>query len=242
MVSLPDLAVRITRELTARQCAELVRLLRAECTMDAVRGPLERRFPASSWIAELRQVDYGPGVVADVIEASGAARQDERSAQHVDFVWTGPETSHVSAQSTEGVFLDLIAAACHRLILVTYAAREVELVLDALEAASQRDVDIIVVCETQLHGRPFNADTVARLSSIPRLQAFAWTNRPGNSSMHAKIVAADGRAVLVTSANLTESALLRNIEAGILVTGGSLPGRIDAHFRQLVSTGSFERV
>ena len=48
---------------------------------------------------------------------------------------------------------------------------------------------------------------------------------------------ADEATVLVSSANLTEYALNLNMELGLLIRGGDLPGRVVGHLRRLVREG-----
>ena len=48
---------------------------------------------------------------------------------------------------------------------------------------------------------------------------------------------ADRRALLVSSANLTAYALTLNMELGLLVRGGDLPGRVAGHFDRLIEAG-----
>lgn len=55
--------------------------------------------------------------------------------------------------------------------------------------------------------------------------------------MHAKIAVADRRALLVTSANLTQSGVGTNLEAGLLVRGGSAPRRAAEHITALIADG-----
>ena len=45
--------------------------------------------------------------------------------------------------------------------------------------------------------------------------------------MHVKAAVADSRVAFLTSANMTEAALERNIELGVLIRGGNLPASID---------------
>ena len=52
--------------------------------------------------------------------------------------------------------------------------------------------------------------------------------------LHAKAVVADDEAVFVTSANLTEAALDRNIEVGLLVRDRALAASGSSHFRGLI--------
>ena len=55
--------------------------------------------------------------------------------------------------------------------------------------------------------------------------------------LHAKGVVTDDEAVFVTSANLTEAALDRNIEVGLLVRDSALAATLSSHFRGLIERG-----
>ncbi len=52
--------------------------------------------------------------------------------------------------------------------------------------------------------------------------------------MHVKAAVADGHRLLLTSANLTEYAFTTNMELGLMVTGGVLPGQVEMHFDRMV--------
>lgn len=60
--------------------------------------------------------------------------------------------------------------------------------------------------------------------------------------MHAKLVVADRRVLLVSSANLTQSGVDRNIEAGLLVRGGTAPQRAAEHIAELQARGVLARL
>jgi phosphatidylserine/phosphatidylglycerophosphate/cardiolipin synthase-like enzyme len=55
--------------------------------------------------------------------------------------------------------------------------------------------------------------------------------------LHAKAVVVDDELVFVTSANLTEAALDRNIELGLLVRDRPLAASVSTHFRALIERG-----
>ena len=59
--------------------------------------------------------------------------------------------------------------------------------------------------------------------------------KPG--SLHVKCAAADGQRLFVSSANLTEYAFSLNMELGLLISGGSLPSQVEAHFDRMIQTG-----
>jgi phosphatidylserine/phosphatidylglycerophosphate/cardiolipin synthase-like enzyme len=52
--------------------------------------------------------------------------------------------------------------------------------------------------------------------------------------LHAKAIVVDDEVVFVTSANLTEAALDRNIELGFLVRDHALAASVSTHFRTLI--------
>jgi phosphatidylserine/phosphatidylglycerophosphate/cardiolipin synthase-like enzyme len=55
--------------------------------------------------------------------------------------------------------------------------------------------------------------------------------------LHAKGVVTDDGVVFVTSANLTDAALDRNIEVGLLVRDRALAASVSSHFRGLIDRG-----
>jgi len=55
--------------------------------------------------------------------------------------------------------------------------------------------------------------------------------------LHAKAVVADEETVFVMSANLTEAAFERNIEAGLLLRDRALAGSMATHIRGLIDGG-----
>jgi phosphatidylserine/phosphatidylglycerophosphate/cardiolipin synthase-like enzyme len=55
--------------------------------------------------------------------------------------------------------------------------------------------------------------------------------------LHAKAIVIDDEVALVTSANLTEAALDRNIELGLLVRDRALAASVSTHFRTLIDRG-----
>jgi phosphatidylserine/phosphatidylglycerophosphate/cardiolipin synthase-like enzyme len=66
--------------------------------------------------------------------------------------------------------------------------------------------------------------------------------RPADAKLHAKLALADATTLLVTSANFTTSGLERNLEAGLLVKGGSAPKRAAEHLKALVQSGHLTRI
>lgn len=60
--------------------------------------------------------------------------------------------------------------------------------------------------------------------------------------VHAKVAVADGKAAFLTSANLTGHALEKNMEAGVVISGGNLPSGLRAHLHALVETQVIRKI
>jgi phosphatidylserine/phosphatidylglycerophosphate/cardiolipin synthase-like enzyme len=75
---------------------------------------------------------------------------------------------------------------------------------------------------------------------------YVWTDRPHpftNGRVHAKVAVADSAIAFLTSAiafltsaNLTGHALEKNMEAGVLLTGGHVPLSLRDHLHALIET------
>ena len=60
--------------------------------------------------------------------------------------------------------------------------------------------------------------------------------------MHVKAAVADSRVAFLTSANLTEAALERNMELGVLIRGGGLAAAIERLVDTLVESGELKMI
>jgi len=60
--------------------------------------------------------------------------------------------------------------------------------------------------------------------------------------MHAKALLVDGSVAFVTSANLTEYGIDRNLELGLVVRSGDIPRTLREHVERLIDEGELKRV
>jgi phosphatidylserine/phosphatidylglycerophosphate/cardiolipin synthase-like enzyme len=67
-------------------------------------------------------------------------------------------------------------------------------------------------------------------------------NPAARASLHAKCVVVDRRVALVTSANFTEAAQERNLEAGVVVRSARFAARLADHFDGLADAGLLRRL
>jgi len=180
-------------------------------------------------------------VLAGMLMASRAATDRVLRDQSTEFVWTGPTTRFVATRRTEQVMLDLIKNAENDLFMVSFVAYDVEPIMNGLRSAVQRGVEVSILLEAaEDEGGTVNHDGIAMMrDKIPSVTLYAWKNQATDfegGRVHAKIAVADGKAAFLTSANLTGYAMQKNIEAGLLVSGGMLPHQIMSHLRALIDT------
>jgi phosphatidylserine/phosphatidylglycerophosphate/cardiolipin synthase-like enzyme len=165
----------------------------------------------------------------------------------VETVWSGPASHHVPVRATASVLADLVREARHELLLMTYSARPHPPLTEALRAAVGRSVAVSVVVETlQGAGSALAGDEPYQaFTGISGIDLWHWpTDRraePG-AKMHAKLAVADRRVLLITSANLTQSGVSKNIEAGLLIRGGAAPRRAAEHVDALRASGDLIRL
>lgn len=119
-------------------------------------------------------------------------------------------------------------------MLMTYSAKPHEGLRAALAAAIARGVTATVVVET-LSGAGSaltGGEPAAAFAGVAGLKVWHWPpdqRHEHGAKMHAKIAVADRSVLLVSSANLTQSGVAKNIEAGLLVRGGTSPRRVADH-------------
>lgn len=231
------LADRVRGSASAERDGRLHQLL----TTPAARAALDRL------IAAWRQTEISGDVLAGVLVGAAFARQKAQRESSVELVWTGPTTPFVATRRTEQVLLDLIHRAQSDIFLVSFVAYDVSSVVDELNAAASRGIDVSILLETSVsQGGSLSVDPVATMRRyVPTAALYVWTDRPApftEGKVHAKVAVADGLIAFLTSANLTGHALEKNMEAGVVISGGPVPTGLSAHLRALVEMNVIRRV
>jgi phosphatidylserine/phosphatidylglycerophosphate/cardiolipin synthase-like enzyme len=205
-----------------------------------------RAMPSSGPVLDaLEAVDRTAGLAYLSGLAEGYAQRAEEVT--IQTVWSGPGSHSVPVRATAAVLADVIGEARAELLLMTYSARPHQPVIDAVRAAIARGVTVRVVVETlQGAGSALNGEEpYLAFTGIDGIELWHWPSakrsQPG-AKMHAKLAVADRRVLLVTSANLTQSGVAKNIEAGVLVRGGAAPQRAAEHIDALRASGDLARL
>lgn len=168
-----------------------------------------------------------------------------------DLVWTGPEVAGVHARDTRRVVEELLGFAERSVWACSYAYFEgkkaFELLAKRMDAKPELDVKLLLNIQRGRKDTSLADDVVRRFAD-----RFWKTDWPGKARpkvyydprslesdgpigvLHAKAIVADDEAVFITSANLTEAAMDRNIELGLLVRDRALAASVTSHFRALI--------
>jgi phosphatidylserine/phosphatidylglycerophosphate/cardiolipin synthase-like enzyme len=171
----------------------------------------------------------------------GAIETDPRAGV-LDVVWTGPTSRVATSRLTSAVVVDLIDQAQTDVLLVGYAVHTEPSVATALEQAQGRGIDITLLLERDVDNPAFSGAGGAFPGLVATRLCWPASARTAGASLHAKVLAVDGTAALVGSANVTGAALERNLECGLLVRGGPAPAAIREHVRNLRSLGILKRI
>jgi phosphatidylserine/phosphatidylglycerophosphate/cardiolipin synthase-like enzyme len=190
---------------------------------------------AAAW----QNTKIGSDELALMLIAASHVYAKATSEQSTELVWTGPTTPFVSARRTEQAILQVINSAEQSLFITSFVAYDVSTIVKALNDAVERGVSINMLLESsQDYGGSINIDVIGKMRGlVPRAQLYAWCDKTGDFAdgrVHAKVAVADGRDCFITSANLTGHAMEKNMEAGVLVSGGQIPKLLDQHLQSLV--------
>ena len=201
--------------------------------------------------AWLKHAAIKPAELAAALRSASHTARLSEHRQSVELVWSGPSTGLVPVRHTEQVLCEVIELAGKRLFLVSFVAYEIASVISALNKAVERKVHVDILLESSTAcGGTVTTDSIKTMrKAVPGADLFIWSTdtdqpgpRPANASVHAKSIVADAKVAFITSANLSSSAMERNMELGVLVRGGSLPDSLHRHLDALVATGVVKRV
>ncbi|WP_314442244.1 DISARM system phospholipase D-like protein DrmC [Massilia timonae] len=226
--------------------AVAARVRRTDASKAATALPSMVGTPAASTVVEKLAVAWqntkvGSDELASMLIAASHAYAKAASEQSIELVWTGPTTPFVSARRTEQALLQIINSAEQMLFITSFVAYDVSTIVKALNVAKARGVSITMLLESsQNHGGSINIDVIGKMRDlVPGAKIYAWRNKTGefaDGRVHAKVAVADSRFCFMTSANLTGYAMERNMEAGVLISGGRIPKLLADHLGLLVST------
>jgi len=187
-------------------------------------------------------------------------RGEERMARVAQLVWSGPSEGHEPTRDTRLVLADLFAKAERHVLVSTFVIYDGKTVFAPLAAQMTERSDLVVDFFVNLASKTGEdadeeGDVVGYVETfrrsqwpegvrLPNLFYEPETRKLGHQRMtlHAKAVVVDDRWAFVTSANFTEAAQVRNIEAGVLLDHRGLASALAGRFRALREAGRMRRM
>jgi cardiolipin synthase A/B len=162
--------------------------------------------------------------------------------QTIELAWTGPRTGVVPARRIDQALYELVSGSESHLLVISYAVFNVPKLVEAMNGAVARGVDIVLVLEFEgAEGEQAYDPLVALTGLHESIRVYHWPFpkrpliAPGRRGfIHVKAAVADRNVALISSANLTSYGLDANMELGVLVRGAAVPQRITQHFEQLI--------
>lgn len=189
--------------------------------------------------------------------AVSQSKQDQ-----VDLVWTGPEVLGTESRDTGIVVRELFSTAQHSVLISSFAIDQGKKGHELFRPLANRmdanpDLQVRMFLNVKRRYQDTTPESVL-------LRQFAETFRrfwPGqrlpevfhdprtmlmtaesNACLHAKCVVVDEERLLITSANFTEAAHERNIEAGLLMRDCIVAKAIRSQFEMLVARKLIKRI
>ena len=201
----------------------------------------------NQFVLAWKNTNVGSDEVASMLIAASHVYAKATSEQSTELVWTGPTTPFVSARRTEQALLQIINSAEQSLFITSFVAYDVSTIVKALNAANGRNVAISMLLElSQERGGSITFDAIGKMKNlVPGANLYAWhdkTEKFLDGRVHAKVVVADEDMCFITSANLTGHAMEKNIEAGVLISGGQIPKLMSRHLNSLVNTNLISKI
>lgn len=171
-----------------------------------------------------------------------------------DLVWSGPEISGLHARDTRRVYEELVSSAKRSLWASTYAFFDGPKAFghlgNAMDSTPDLDVTILLNIQRSWGDSTESGELVRRFADKFWVDDWPGVRRPKifydprsldigkpGGVLHSKAMISDDETLFVTSANLTEAALDRNIEVGVLLRDRTLALNLSSHFQSLIDKG-----
>ena len=184
-------------------------------------------------------------------------------ADRVELVWSGTEVMAGGSRNTAVVVQELFREARENVLIASYAldtGSKAEALFGPLAKRMDAEPGLHVRLFVNVH-RKYRDETAESILLRDFSETFRHDIWPGErlpevfydprslategtvrACLHAKCIVIDEDRALVTSANFTEAAHERNIEAGTVITDTIIARALKAQFDTLVDHGALKRV
>lgn len=174
-----------------------------------------------------------------------------------DLVISGPEVPGVPTADTGATIQTLIETAQNEVVVVGYAVyngkRLFKRLAERMEEMPSLRVIFCLDIPRKLTDTSLSSEIIRRFTKEFVVKHWPGTKLPElyydpralsanaqeRASLHAKCIIVDRHVAVVTSANFTEAAQKKNIEAGVLIRYEPFVSRLSCYFEALRNSGQF---
>jgi len=220
--------------------------------------------PVTAALIAAEQDGFAPHHLARMIEMVAFERaRTQQEADKIELVWSGLEIFGARSRDTRYVVREMFGRAKNHLLLSSYVVEPKEKAKQLFEPLAARmdthpDLRVQFYLNVPRAYRDDRPDSEVLREFSEKFRENVW---PGGrlpevfhdprslqiggqvkACLHAKCLVVDHCETLITSANFTEAAQDRNIEAGTLVRDRVLADRLIFQFESLRERGLFQRI
>ena len=224
-----------------------------------VLGPANQTL-AGVFLQDLLRTGWSLEQIATLCEQVAYSREVTGAPESLfELVLSGPQVDGVSTRDTYAVMNELFVSARTEVLLVGYAVYGGSELFRRLADRLAERPDLQIWFCLDIPRYPGDAaepgEVVRRFTEVFFTRQWPWRPRPPvyydprsllidspeKASLHAKCVVVDRAAALITSANFTQAAQHRNVEAGVLMRHQPHVDGLLSYFRGLRDLGVLAR-
>ncbi|PSB24084.1 DISARM system phospholipase D-like protein DrmC [Stenomitos frigidus] len=213
---------------------------------------------------KLRQQGMSSAHIAYMLKLLAQERTiAQQKQEQTALVWTGPEVVGAESRDTAVVVRELFSSARHSVLLSSFAIDQgakghalFRPLVDQMAANPKLSVRMFLNVKRHYNDATPASTLLRQFAETFRNHVWAGQQLPevfhdpralelsthSNACLHAKCVVVDEERVFITSANFTEAAHQRNIEAGVLLSNRVTARAIRSQFEMLVTQKILQRV
>jgi phosphatidylserine/phosphatidylglycerophosphate/cardiolipin synthase-like enzyme len=204
-------------------------------------------------LARMNTAGMQPAHIAECLQLLATEREaNQQTVDRLQLVWTGPDVPGSVSRDTGVVMKELFTSARRAVLLSSFTVRRGNEVFAPLAEAVGRNPSLDVRLAVNV-GRDGDFATpqhqiLTRFAEGFWQNHWPWQKRPCVyydpralstdpaicASLHAKCIVIDDEIAFVTSANFTEWAQERNLEAGVLIRDESFARSLKNQFESLI--------
>lgn len=221
---------------TPSQALKLASSLDIDGSLPKALAKLPEGSPAAPHLAACH-AELGSEILTTALRAIAAAASVNSTS--IRAVWSGP-TFDGDGDHTTSALSHIIDEATEDIFASTYSATAGSAFVEALWRAVARNVKTTLLVDSKVN----DGATVAMLKSKLEGATF-WAFVPadgGYGLQHSKVVIVDSRLAFVTSANFSDAAADRNLEAGVVIRDADVASKMRQRFSKLRAAGRLTEV